>query len=307
MRIQKYIYIAFFVLNFFTVSPSYAQINSNPQGSFDVQIGGRVSSQSASQQITGSTIPVNISGFASPNASIVIVDSDGNSITSFTADKNGSFTVTKVSLPAGSGEYCFKVVDFKRLGTSESCMTINPSTNTNITNIYLPPTIGVERAEISEGEDAVIYGYTMPNATVKLRLSTGELVAITADETGYYEYRNDALESGEYSFVASASYNATDSLDPKNSAKITKLSAEEIAKKAKETLKKAGKGGFPWWILLLILLTGLIGALILIAKKNPALFHKITPFVIPILHKIAPNKGLHHDKIMKQIQKESAV
>lgn len=299
-----FIAVTGFVIILSNPNLGHAQINSNPKGSFDVQVGGTVSSQSASQQVT-SNIPVTINGFASPNASIVLVDASGTSITTLTANAQGTFNITNINLPPGSADYCFKVVDFKRLGTSESCITINPSTLANITNIYLPPTIGVERAEISEGEDAVIYGYTMPNATVKLKLSTGEIVAITADETGYYEYRNNALKAGNYSFIASASYNATDSLDPRNSANLTKLSPEEVVKKTKEAISRIGKdeGGFPWWILFLFLLLALIGALFFLLKRNPKLLLLLAPF----FHKFFPQKGLHHDRILKQINEESKV
>lgn len=303
--------IYFFLLFTLSSNSIYCQVNPNPQGSFEVEIGGTVSSKSATpspNQISAPSILVTMSGFASPNASIVIVDSNGTSIATLTADAGGNFTVTNLNMSVTPAEYCFRVVDFKRLGTSESCMTIDPTTQSTISNIYLPPTIGVERAEISEGEDAVIYGYTMPGATVKLRLSTGDIVSITADEAGYYEYRNNALAAGDYSFVASASYNSTDSLDAKNSALLKKLSPEQVAQKARETLENiSNEGGFPWWFLIIPLLGLIGGGLFWLLKKHPEILAKFTPFIIPFIHKLFPNKGLHHDKIIKQIEKENQV
>lgn len=308
-RVFLTILLLLFVL--FLPFPVMAQINSNPQGSFEVEVGGTVSSQSATQQQQQVTnqIAVTISGFASPNASIILLSSTQETVASTTADAEGNFTITAIMLPAEAAEYCFRVVDFKRLGESESCMSINPSTLSTISDIYLPPTIGVERAEISEGQEAVIYGYTMPNATVHLKLSTGEIVEITADETGYYEYRNNALEAGDYSFVASASYDDTDSLEPKNSAFLKKLSAEQVALKAREALKEVTKsdGGFPWWILIVPFLLALIGGLVWFVKKHPELLNRFAPFLIPMMHKLFPQKALHHDKIIKQVEKESRV
>lgn len=304
-------FIYFFLFFTFSSNSIYGQVNPNPQGSFEVEVGGTVSSKSATpspNQISTPSVLVTITGFSSPNASIVIVDASGTSIATLTADAGGNFTATNLNMSVTAAEYCFRVVDFKRLGTSESCMTIDPTTQSTISNIYLPPTIGVERAEISEGEEAVIYGYTMPGATVRLRLSTGDIVSITADETGYYEYRNNALAAGDYSFVASASYNSTDSLDAKNSALLKKLSPEQVARKAREALEQiSDEGGFPWW-LLFIPLFGLIGGgLFWFLKKHPEILAKFTPFIIPYIHKLFPNKGLHHDKIIKQVEKENQV
>jgi len=284
-----------------------AQINSNPQGSFEVEIGGSVGSTSATP-VTTTTVSVSISGFASPNASIVLLDSSNNSITTITAGPLGDFTITGLLLPAGSAQYCFRVVDFKRLGTSESCMTINPTTLSTITNVYLPPTIGVEKAEISEGQEAVIYGYTMPNAKVKLRLSTGEIVNITADENGYYEYRNDALKAGDYSFVASASYNATDSLESKTTAKLKALSPEEVILKAKEAIKNVGTtedGGFPWWIFIVLFLLALGAGLFFLYKTHPELFTKLWLLIAPFITKLGKKKSGHHEKLLKQLEKET--
>lgn len=284
-----------------------AQINSNPQGSFKVEIGGTVGSTSATPVINNS-ISVSISGFASPNASIVLLDSSNNSITTITAGPSGNFTITGLLLPTGSAQYCFRVIDFKRLGTSESCMTINPSTLSTITNVYLPPTIGVEKAEISEGQEAVIYGYTMPNAKVKLRLSTGEIVTITADENGYYEYRNDALKAGDYSFVASASYNATDSLESKTAAKLRALSPEEVAKKAKQIIKSVGeseRGGFPWWIFIVLFLLALGAGLFFLYKRHPEIFAKLWLLIAPFVSKLGKKKSGHHERLLKQLEKET--
>lgn len=278
-----------------------------PQGSFEVEIGANVGSESASPTITTTTIPVSISGFASPNASIVLLDSSNTSIASVTADALGNFIITNLQLPATSAQYCFRVVDFKRIGTSESCLTINPSTLADITNVYLPPTIAVEKAEISEGEEALIYGYTMPNAQVKLQLSNGEIVTIQADENGYYEYRNDALRAGDYSFVASASYNNTDSLTPNTKVSLKLLSPEEILKRTKEALKEIDeKKGFPWWLLIVPLLLLSLGAgLWWYLSKNDILRQKLLSLLPPGLARFHFGGGLHHDKLLKQLEKES--
>ena len=310
MKIAKQIFFTLLIfLCLFLQSPfsTNAQINPNPQGSFEVEVGGTVGSTSATPVAT-STVSVTISGFASPNASIVLLDSSNNSITTITAGPLGDFTITGLQLPAGSAQYCFRVVDFKRLGTSESCMNINPTTLSTITNVYLPPTIGVEKAEISEGQEAVIYGYTMPNAKVKLRLSTGEIVNITADENGYYEYRNDALKAGDYSFVASASYNATDSLESKTTAKLKALSPEEVAKKAKQIIKSVGeseRGGFPWWIFIVLFLLALGAGLLFLYKTHPEFFTKLWLLLTPFITKLGKKKSGHHEKILKQLEKET--
>ena len=80
MKIAKQIFFTLLIfLCLFLQSPfsTNAQINPNPQGSFEVEVGGTVGSTSATPVAT-STVSVTISGFASPNASIVLLDSSNN-------------------------------------------------------------------------------------------------------------------------------------------------------------------------------------------------------------------------------------
>ena len=81
-----------------------------------------------------------------------------------------------------------------------------------MTDIFLPPTLGLSRTEIGENSEALAFGYTMPGAKVTLHLSNGQTLTTYADETGYYEFKIRGLKAGKYELYATAEYNNKESL-----------------------------------------------------------------------------------------------
>ena len=91
-------------------------------------------------------------------------------------------------------------------------------------DIFLPPTIGLQRSEITAGGNAVIFGYTMPGASVTIHLNNGKSYVVTADETGYYELTLTSLEAGTYELYATAVYKGKLSERPSNTVRLVALS-----------------------------------------------------------------------------------
>jgi hypothetical protein len=133
-------------------------------------------------------------------------------------------------------------------------------------DIFLPPTIGLQRSQIAAGGDAVVFGYTMPGAIVTIHLQDGKSFTVTADATGYYEYTLKNLKAGAYSLFATATYNGKPSEQPSNSVKLVALPwwqqflnyIRELWEKLVELFTSIGLG--PLWLIfpLIPLITWLI-------------------------------------------------
>ena len=166
---------------------------------------------------------LNLYGYGSPFASIVLTI-DGTVYRSAVSDENGNFSITGVLIRAGFDGFCLQAVDFKRLGESVTCFTVPPAKESvEMRDIFLPPTIGLQRSTIEAGGDAVIFGYTMPGAEVTINADNGQSFTVMADETGYYEYTLENLEAGTYSLFATAIYQGNPSEAPSNAVKLTAL------------------------------------------------------------------------------------
>lgn len=122
---------------------------------------------------------LNVNGYQSPNASIVIQTSSGIFLESTTADGNGYFSITNILITDDFPGFCFTAIDFRRIGESESCVDITEVVTESQTysDIFLPPTIGLSRKLIAAGEDAQIFGYSMPQAQVDIEFE-GESVTL---------------------------------------------------------------------------------------------------------------------------------
>lgn len=234
---------------------------------------------------------VNITGYASPNASIAMSDPNGQFLRSTVANDQGYFSITSLTVKKGQSGFCFDTVDFRRLGDSQGCLSFAPITQPrNFNNIYLPPTIGVFKKTINAGEQGLIYGYSMPGANVNLSINTKQTVNITSDAAGYYEYKFPKVPAGKYNLLASGVYNQDKSLAPKKGTTLTALSLTQratstIAETGKQTSKLVTTSTFAFLLLLLLLLLIIIGLIILIRRYG---------HVFIADH---PNRGrpLHHD------------
>jgi hypothetical protein len=183
---------------------------------------------------------LNLSGFISPFASVVLT-SNGVFIIGTTADAQGNFTISQILINKGFSQFCLDAIDFKRIGESYTCFSIPPATaSVSMKDIFLPPTLGLSRTTVIEGGSATAFGYTMPGARVTLHVN-GELLTTYADATGYYEFILKNLKVGNYSLYATANYQQKDSLSP-----TKKLLLEAISEQ-KQTSQQIAKTVANWW------------------------------------------------------------
>lgn len=270
-------FIAFDLLVFF-YGKALSQNNFSQSGS--VTIGAKIGSSS-----------LTLSGFQSPYASIVLKTSTGIFLASTTADANGYFSISNVPINSTELTYCFLVADFKRVGVSESCITLDGPITGDVTkdNIFLPPTIAISKEVINAGQNASIFGYTMPGAIVTLNIG-GKIVNVTADDTGFYTYEYKNVPAGKITITATATFDGTGSLEPKNSVTLQALTTTQLVqeggKKVIEKVEKAIPFNFLPFILLALLLLAIIGFLLYKLK--------IRPWVI-FVDFMRRRKKMHHD------------
>ncbi|MDO8335475.1 MAG: hypothetical protein Q7T74_01680 [Candidatus Saccharibacteria bacterium] len=240
---------------------------------------------------TVGTTTLSISGYQSPYASIIIKTQSGTFITSTTADENGYFSVSNVLINGTNLIYCFQAADFKRVGISESCITIpGPITgDVTYTDVFLPPTIGLSKKQINAGQDAVIYGYSMPGATVYIVIE-GKVITVTADQDGYYTYIYRNVPAGVFSISATASLEDKSSLTPTNDVVLEALSiTQQITDTGEKVIEKVEKK-VPFNILpfLLLALALLVAIGILLYKLKFRLWVIFIDFM-------RRRKKMHHD------------
>lgn len=238
---------------------------------------------------------LSLSGYVAPYASIVLT-SEGVFLRATTADKAGYFYLSEVLVRRGLSSFCLQALDFKRIGESYTCFNIKPMNKSfSMSNIFLPPTLGLSRTEIGEGEEAIASGYSMPGALVTLFVN-GEKLTSYADQTGYYQFKLKNLKAGKYELYAKATYEDKESLEPTKKLELRTLSwwemllayLRDIWKKIVNFVTSISLG--PLWLgLPLIILI-----IILIVKLWPERFSFIYQNKVFSLIPFRKKKHLHH-------------
>ncbi len=187
-----------------------------PSGHFTVHVGASIGQ-----------FYISLSGFIAPYASVVLT-TDNVVLRSVAADPQGFFSISQVLVKYGFTHFCFSAVDVKRLGQSDACFTI-PSVTKDVsrTNIFLPPTIGLFRSQITVGSSALIWGYSMPGAVVSIHATDGKIYTATADKTGFYQITTRIDKAGNYDLFATAVLNKQPSEKPTNKVTLVALTLSQ--------------------------------------------------------------------------------
>lgn len=214
-----------------------------------------------------------ISGSIAPYASVVLI-SNNNILTSTTANSLGYFVLPSILVSKGFSDVCFQAVDVKRLGESYTCISLSSvDKDTTIRNIFLPPTLGLEKKQVTEGSEVIAWGYTMPNGTVTLHSSDGRIFTVKADNNGYYEFHFPVAKAGSYQLFADATFNNFKSLIPTRRVLLTVIAVvREVQQNIQKQLEQLQQFINTPWAMLLALVPLLIVILWLIHKLSPGVF-----------------------------------
>ena len=150
-----------------------------------------------------------IKGKAYPQAEITILK-DGSVASVVTADLQANFRKELTGLTAGV--YTFGVWAKDKTGrksiTFSFTNSVSNGTTTTISDIFLPPTIELEKTRISKGVDLNIFGSTTPESKVSVHIeSSKEIIKkFDADDIGNWDlsFNTTVLDEGAHTVRARA-------------------------------------------------------------------------------------------------------
>jgi len=150
------------------------------------------------------------SGKAYPK-SVVTLLKDAQIISTSVAGTDASFSITLTDLNAGN--YIFSMYSEDANGIRSTLSTfpvsVTSNTTTNVTGIFLAPTIAVDKSEVKRGDDVVIFGQSVPESDIVISVhSDPEYFSKTvSDKNGAYLYNFDTsfLELGDHATKSKAS------------------------------------------------------------------------------------------------------
>lgn len=154
----------------------------------------------------GSTTPtgnLKMVGRAYPSAFVTILK-DGQVAGTKTANNNGDFEATIKSIPSNK-IYDFGIFaqdDFNLLSPTLSYnLSINTNQITEVSNIYIPPTITLSSNTVRQGDILKIYGSSYPNSLIVNFISPSfKATSLNSDSDGHWTYSFDSADysAGKY-------------------------------------------------------------------------------------------------------------
>jgi len=140
-------------------------------------------SMDVSLTVTGTAVYA-FSGYAAPNSVVTFLE-DGVSVGTTTADSNGAFTKEIEETDEESHTFSYYYTD--SLGNTSSTLTQTLSTTINdkeeVSNIVAPPTLELADSSVTVSENITISGYTIPNASVSVTISSDSVTKTTTSDS----------------------------------------------------------------------------------------------------------------------------
>ncbi|MFA6385890.1 MAG: hypothetical protein WCW29_04050, partial [Candidatus Paceibacterota bacterium] len=152
--------------------------------------GGSSGSSIETEKINISTI-VNFSGMAYPFAKVFILQ-DGQIVATTIANEEAYFSVSLSNLSTDT--YTFSVYGEDSSNRKSSFFSfpifITSGTIVNIGNIFLSPTIEINKSEVKKGDNLIIFGQSIPQKEITISVHSGQeyFYKVMSDMTGAYLY-----------------------------------------------------------------------------------------------------------------------
>jgi len=135
---------------------------------------------------------------------------DGKMVTSVRADSSANFRAEITNIT--SGVYSFGLWAEDRAGrrsiTFSFTATVSRDMTTTISNIFIPPTIELEKVGVLKGEDLIIMGATVPESQISVHVGSSQEIIkkTTAEKGGDWKHVFDTmiLEEGGHTVRAKA-------------------------------------------------------------------------------------------------------
>ena len=168
----------------------------------------------------GITLPtvVNFSGMAYPLSKVYILK-DGNMAVTTIADQAANFSVSLSGL--NTNTYSFSVYGEDNRGKKSSMfsfsISVTSGTTVNIGNIFLSPTIDVDKSDVKKGDNLIIFGQSIPKneITISVHSDPERFFKTLSNTMGAYSYNLDTsiLELGSHLTKSKAILDTQISLD----------------------------------------------------------------------------------------------
>lgn len=154
--------------------------------------------------ITYGSGSVNFSGRAYPRSVITILR-DAQIVLTTVADVTANFQATINNVNAGN--YFFSIYSEDDAGNRSSLVTfpvgVTTGGTTNITGIFIAPTIAVDKSQVRKGDNIAIFGKTSAQSEVTIQVNSEvpHFAKTSSDAAGAYLYNFDTsvLEYGDHS------------------------------------------------------------------------------------------------------------
>jgi hypothetical protein len=153
-----------------------------------------------------------LQGRAYPDSLITLLW-DGQIATTVRADSQASFIIEIPDITPGIWSFSLWAEDSqgRRSITFTFTTTVPKGMTTTISNIFLPPTIDLDKDEVIRGQDISILGQTAPESNVSIYFYStgGPIIKETkADRVGayFYNFNTRPLEAGSHSTKAKSSF-----------------------------------------------------------------------------------------------------
>ncbi len=146
---------------------------------------------------------ITFSGRAYPNSKVSILK-DGVLVVSTIADPKADFSVSIGTL--ASGNYNFSVYgqdsNERKSNSFSFPVFISQGSTINIGGIFLSPTIDVDKSEVKQGENVVIFGQSVPSSDITISVHSEKEIfnKVKTDSSGVYLLNFDTaqLEIGSH-------------------------------------------------------------------------------------------------------------
>jgi len=143
------------------------------------------------------------SGRAYPKTTVTLLkDAQVAATTIAGADANFSISVSGIS----GGNYIFSVYSEDNKGIRSSLLTfpvsVTSGVTTNVGGIFIAPTISVDKSEVKQGDNIVIFGQSTPASEITISISSENesFVKKTTDASGAYlvNFDTSILDMGQH-------------------------------------------------------------------------------------------------------------
>ena len=143
------------------------------------------------------------SGRAYPRSTITLLK-DAQVVSSTVADANANFQITVSGLSGRNYIFSLYSEDFKGLQSPlySFPVSITSGVTTKVGNIFIAPTITVDKSEVKRGDNIAIFGQSVPAAEIIISVNSDEelFVKKTTDLNGIYllNFDSSVLELGQH-------------------------------------------------------------------------------------------------------------